>query len=203
MSMNDSTPRHEPKSVFLIGMMASGKTTVGRALAERLGWEFVDADRELERRCGVPVSFIFEKEGEAGFRARETQLLAELTRREGIVLSTGGGAPMFEINRKLLSRGVVIQLITTVSDILERTRCDTSRPLLAGDDKVARVRQLLLERGPVYDAASDHRIVTTRRHPSVVVDRILAIPDVAATVERGNAALGLAQAPQVQEHSQP
>lgn len=201
--MTNPIHHHEPKSVFLIGMMASGKTTVGRALAERLGWEFIDADRELERRCGVPISFIFEKEGEAGFRARETQLLIELTLREGIVLSTGGGAPMFEINRKLLARGLVIQLATTVSDILERTRCDTTRPLLAGSDKVARVRQLLLERGPVYDALCNHRVITTRQHPSAVVEKILAIEDVGATVARGNAALEHLQASQTDFQNHP
>ena len=100
----------KPTSIFLIGMMASGKSTVGRRLAERLGWAFYDADREIEARCGVPISYIFEKEGEAGFRARETQMLAELTAKHHVVVATGGGAPMFEINRKLLARGLVIQL---------------------------------------------------------------------------------------------
>ena len=111
----------KPTSIFLVGMMASGKSTIGRRLAERLGWAFYDADREIESRCGVPISFIFEKEGEAGFRARETQMLAELTAKDHVVVATGGGAPMFEINRKLLNRGLVIQLASSVSDIIERT----------------------------------------------------------------------------------
>lgn len=176
-------------SIFLIGMMASGKTTVGRDLAARLGWTFIDADHEIEKRCGVPITYIFEKEGEAGFRARETQLLSEVTQLPGIVLSTGGGAPMFEINRKLLARGLVIELVTSVSDILERTRHDKSRPLLASPDKVTRIRQLMLERAPVYEAVSQYRVSTTRLPPSAVSEHILALEQVQQTVARARAVL--------------
>jgi shikimate kinase len=174
----------EPTSIFLIGMMASGKTTVGRRLAEHLGWKFYDADRELEERCGVPISYIFEKEGEAGFRARETQMLAELTALDGVVVSTGGGAPMFEINRKLLRRGLVIQLSSSISDIIERTRYDTARPLLATEDRAARIRAIMLERGPVYDEACDEKVVTSRRQVDYVVKKILEMPSVRAVAER-------------------
>ena len=174
----------EPTSIFLIGMMASGKTTVGRRLAEHLGWKFYDADRELEERCGVPISYIFEKEGEAGFRARETQMLAELTALDGVVVSTGGGAPMFEINRKLLRRGLVIQLSSSISDIIERTRYDTARPLLAAEDRAARIRAIMLERGPVYDEACDEKVVTSRRQVDYVVKKILGMPSVRAVAER-------------------
>ena len=174
----------QPTSIFLIGMMASGKTTIGKRLAERLGWAFYDADRELEARCGVPVSYIFEKEGEAGFRARETQMLAELTALDGVVVATGGGAPMFEVNRRLLARGLVLQLASSISDIIERTAHDASRPLLAGDDKVERIRSIMLERALTYDAVSDEKVITSRKPVESVVTRILELPSVCAVVKR-------------------
>lgn len=95
----------KPTSIFLVGMMASGKSTIGRRLAERLGWAFYDADREIESRCGVPISFIFEKEGEAGFRARETQMLAELTAKDHVVVATGGGARCLKSTESCLTGG--------------------------------------------------------------------------------------------------
>lgn len=174
----------EPSSIFLIGMMASGKTTIGKRLAQRLGWRFYDEDRELEERCGVSISYIFEQEGEAGFRARETQLLAELTAKSSIVLATGGGAPMFEINRKLLARGLVIQLASSVSDIIERTRYDSVRPLLATENRAARIREIMLERGPVYDEISREKVLTSRKPIDGVVDKILGLTSVREVVSR-------------------
>ena len=141
---------HKPSALFLIGMMASGKSTVGKALAARLGWDFFDVDREVERRTGVTVAEIFEKEGEAGFRRRETEMMAELTIRPGCIVAMGGGAPLFEVNRKLLKRGLVVRLLSTVTDVLERTRFDTTRPLLRSEDPVAKIRELMLAREPVY-----------------------------------------------------
>lgn len=173
----------KPTSIFLVGMMASGKSTIGRRLAERLGWAFYDADREIESRCGVPISFIFEKEGEAGFRARETQMLAELTAKDHVVVATGGGAPMFEINRKLLNRGLVIQLASSVSDIIERTRFDSARPLLATDDRAYRIREIMLERGPVYDEVCNEKVITSRKPIDVVVEKILALESVREIVD--------------------
>ena len=175
-----------PASIFLIGMMACGKSTVGRHLAQLLGWEFYDVDRAIEEHCGVPISFIFEKEGEAGFRARETQMMSQLMSRPGVVVATGGGAPMFEINRRILSQGLVIQLATTVSDILERTQRDTTRPLLQAEDKIARIRNLMLERCPVYDSLCACKIMTTRKAPAAVAEKILALDEVKKVVARGN-----------------
>ena len=172
-----------PASIFLIGMMACGKSTVGRHLARRLGWEFYDVDRAVEERCGVPISFIFEKEGEAGFRARETQMMSQLMSRPGIVVATGGGAPMFEINRKLLNRGLVIQLASSVSDIIERTRFDSARPLLATDDRASRIREIMLERGPVYDEVCNEKVITSRKPIDVVVEKILALESVREIVD--------------------
>ena len=169
---------HKPSALFLIGMMASGKSTVGKALAARLGWDFFDVDREVERRTGVTVAEIFEKEGEAGFRRRETEMMAELTIRPGCIVAMGGGAPLFEVNRKLLKRGLVVRLLSTVSDVLERTRFDTTRPLLRSEDPVAKIRELMLAREPVYAEVSDVEVSTTRTHPEAVADRILAMKEV-------------------------
>ncbi len=171
-------------------MMASGKSTIGRSLAQALGWPFFDVDREIEASTGVPVSLIFEKEGEAGFRARETRMMAELTAKTGVVVAMGGGAPMFEMNRKLLARGFVIELRSSVSDIIERTRRDTTRPLLAAEDRAARIRALMLERGPVYAAVSDAHVVTSRANPERIVERILEMPQVREAVRRAEALKG-------------
>ena len=187
MTQAKHSERPAPASIFLIGMMASGKSTIGRSLAQALGWPFFDVDREIEASTGVPVSLIFEKEGEAGFRARETRMMAELTAKTGVVVAMGGGAPMFEVNRKLLARGVVIELRSSVSDIIERTRRDTTRPLLAAADRAARIRALMLERCPVYAAVSDAHVVTSRANPERIVERILEMPQVRETVRRAEA----------------
>lgn len=181
---------HKPSALFLIGMMASGKSTVGKALAARLGWDFFDVDREVERRTGVTVAEIFEKEGEAGFRRRETEMMAELTIRPGCIVAMGGGAPLFEVNRKLLKRGLVVRLLSTVSDVLERTRFDTTRPLLRSEDPVAKIRELMLAREPVYAEVSDVEVSTTRTHPEVVADRILAMKEVQDIVREAEKRLG-------------
>lgn len=181
---------HKPSALFLIGMMASGKSTVGKALAARLGWGFFDVDREVERRTGVTVAEIFEKEGEAGFRRRETEMMAELTIRPGCIVAMGGGAPLFEVNRKLLKRGLVVRLLSTVSDVLERTRFDTTRPLLRSEDPVAKIRELMLAREPVYAEVSDVEVSTTRTHPEVVADRILAMKEVQDVVREAEKRLG-------------
>lgn len=181
---------HKLSALFLIGMMASGKSTVGKALAARLGWDFFDVDREVERRTGVTVAEIFEKEGEAGFRRRETEMMAELTIRPGCIVAMGGGAPLFEVNRKLLKRGLVVRLLSTVSDVLERTRFDTTRPLLRSEDPVAKIRELMLAREPVYAEVSDVEVSTTRTHPEVVADRILAMKEVQDVVREAEKRLG-------------
>ena len=181
---------HKPSALFLIGMMASGKSTVGKALAARLGWDFFDVDREVERRTGVTVAEIFEKEGEAGFRRRETEMMAELTIRPGCIVAMGGGAPLFEVNRNLLKRGLVVRLLSTVSDVLERTRFDTTRPLLRSEDPVAKIRELMLAREPVYAEVSDVEVSTTRTHPEVVADRILAMKEVQDVVREAEKRLG-------------
>ncbi|MGH8741274.1 MAG: shikimate kinase [Burkholderiales bacterium] len=138
-------------SVFLVGLMGAGKTTVGRLLARRLKLRFYDSDQEIERRCGVKIPVIFEIEGEAGFRAREEQAIAELTALQGIVLATGGGAVLSEDNRRrLAAAGTVVYLNARPEDLFERVRQDHNRPLLAGGDPLGRLRELHAERDPLY-----------------------------------------------------
>lgn len=168
-------------SIFLIGMMGVGKTTIGRLLAQAAGLEFVDCDRELEARAGASVATIFEVEGEEGFRRREAALLDELTQRHGIVLATGGGAVLREDNRRVLhERGLVVYLHSTVDEIVRRTRRDTARPLLQTENPRARIEQLVHEREPLYRQTAHLSFQSGIMNPKKLVKRILAHPDVSA-----------------------
>jgi shikimate kinase len=151
-------------NLYLVGMMGAGKTTVGRLLARRLKLRFVDSDHEIEKRCGVKVPLIFDIEGEAGFRARETQTLAELAALEGIVLATGGGAVLAAENRRRLAeRGTVIYLRARPEDLYERVRQDRNRPLLATSDPLARLHELFVQRDPLYREIADVVVDTGRQ----------------------------------------
>lgn len=143
-------------NLYLVGMMGAGKTTVGRLLAPRLKLRFVDCDHEIERRCGVSVPLIFDIEGEAGFRARECQALEELTAMQNIVLATGGGAVLdAENRRRLAAAGTVIYLCGRPEALYERVRQDRNRPLLASGDPLARLRELYVQRDPLYREVAD------------------------------------------------
>ncbi len=136
--------------------MGAGKTTVGRLLGRRLKLRFFDSDREVERRCGVAIPVIFEIEGESGFRAREEQVLAELTGLRGIVLATGGGAVLSADNRRRLAAGgTVVYLNARPEDLYERVRNDRGRPLLATADPLGRLRELHAERDALYRSVAD------------------------------------------------
>ena len=153
--------------------MGSGKTAVGRQLAERLGVPFADSDAEIEARTGVDVAYIFEREGEAGFRIRERDMIDELTKREGIVLATGGGAILLPENReRLAARGLVVFLDATIEQQLERTRRGQHRPLLATDDPRARLEELMRVRDPLYRSIAAITVTTDGRRLSSVADQI-------------------------------
>jgi shikimate kinase len=162
-------------SVFLIGPMGSGKTAVGRYVARVLGLPFHDSDAEIERRTGVDIPFIFEKEGEAGFRQREREAIEALTALEGIVLATGGGAVLLPENREhLATRGRVVYLQTSVAQQAHRVRYGRHRPLLAaGDDAAARLGQLMDARAPLYAQIADITVSTDGRRVHSVAENIL------------------------------
>ena len=161
--------------ICLVGMMGAGKTTVGKRLARRLGWAFVDSDRELEARLGVSIPTIFDLEGEVGFRRRESELIQELALRRGTVLATGGGAVLDPENRRALhEQGHVVYLRATVQDLWHRLRRDTTRPLLRAPDPRARIEALVRDREPLYQSVA-HQVVETGRQPvERVVDALLA-----------------------------
>ena len=163
-----------PGNLFLVGPMGAGKSTIGRRLAQLLGQEFLDSDQEIEQRTGVSIPLIFDMEGEAGFRAREKAVIADLTLWRNIVLATGGGAVLDPDNRRCLrERGVVIYLSASVEGQLSRTRQDTHRPLLQTADPHGRLEALLAVRDPLYREVADFIIATDRRHIKQVVQNIL------------------------------
>lgn len=161
------------RPVYLVGMMGAGKTTIGRALARKLGWQFVDLDHELESRCGVKVSIIFDIEGEQGFRKRESALLDECTRRSGIVLATGGGAVLNPQNRQLLrERGVVVYLRASVDELYRRVERDRNRPLLQTGNPRQRLQELVQQREPLYEEVAD-LVFETGNLPIAQTTRVL------------------------------
>jgi shikimate kinase len=157
------------RNVYLIGPMGSGKTAVGRRLATLLGLEFVDSDAEIEKRTGVDIRYIFEKEGEARFRERERDVIADLTALEGVVMATGGGVILDAANRERLAKtGTVVYLETTLDTLVRRTKAAKTRPLLMNDDPRAVLERMMLVRRPLYEDAADLRIETTGRQVRAV-----------------------------------
>ena len=143
-------------NLFLVGLMGAGKTTVGRQLARRMGRRFVDSDHEIEARTGVRIPVIFEIEGEAGFRRREAQMIAELAQEPDLVVATGGGAVIDPNNRAHLKRsGLVVYLCVPPAQLYERTRHDHNRPLLQVADPLARLQELYALRDPLYREIAD------------------------------------------------
>ena len=163
------------QNVFLVGPMGAGKSTIGRQLAEGLGLDFVDSDKEIEKRTGVDIPLIFELEGEAGFRKRESAMIDELTERSSVVLATGGGAVLDPENRRLLAaRGRVIYLHASIAQLVKRTARDRNRPLLQTDDPRARLEQIMTQREPLYREVADIAIDTSGRSVRAVVTDLLA-----------------------------
>ena len=162
-------------NIFLIGLMGSGKTTVGRALAKKLNKRFIDSDHEIEARTGASISLIFEIEGEESFRQREAEVIRDLTAQEDIVLATGGGAIMHPGSRALLAaRGTVIYLRASVGSIVQRTSHDKNRPLLQTADPRRRIEELSRTREPLYTEIADIVIDTGRPNVQFLVQSILA-----------------------------
>lgn len=144
------------RNVFLVGPMGVGKTTIGRLLARELRLTFVDSDQEIEKRAGVEIAWIFDEEGEAGFREREARVLEDICQQSGLLIATGGGAVLLEENRRVLKRhGVVVFLDTTVDVQLKRTAKDKKRPLLQNDDRRSLLMKMRQERDPVYRGVAD------------------------------------------------
>lgn len=160
-------------NLVLVGPMGAGKSSVGRRLASRFGLAFVDLDHEIEERTGASVTMIFECEGEAGFRARERATLAAVLERDGLVLSTGGGAVLDAGNRALMrERGFVVHLHAGVERQLERLARDRSRPLLAGDDREEVLRRLAGIREPLYREVADLRFDTETLEATAAVSKL-------------------------------
>ena len=161
------------QNIFIVGPMGAGKSTVGRQLAEALAFEFKDSDQEIQRRTGVDIPTIFEFEGEDGFRNRERQMIEDLVAEERLVLATGGGAVLDPENRQnLTARGVVIYLHCTPEQQYSRTSRDRNRPLLQTEDPLARLRELMEERDPLYRQVADLVVSTEKRGTASVVKEI-------------------------------
>lgn len=161
------------RNIFLVGLMGSGKTTVGRHLSHLLGRPFADSDHEVERRAGADIAWIFEKEGETGFRDREAHVIDDLTQRPGIVLATGGGAVLRAENRRHLgSRGLVIYLHGSIEQLAARTGHDRRRPLLRDADPREVLRRLDAERDPLYREVAALVFETERRSARTLARQI-------------------------------
>lgn len=172
-SENNTVPDSPPNNIYIIGLMGAGKTSVGRMLARRLNKTFYDADHEIERGTGVRIPLIFEIEGESGFRDRESKLLAELVKAENIVLATGGGAVISEINRRALAaHGTVVYLRASVKDLWQRTRHDKNRPLLQTENPMAKLQELYTQRDPLYREIADIIIDTGSQSLSALVHQL-------------------------------
>lgn len=160
-------------NIFLVGPMGSGKTAVGRHLARMLHFTFHDSDTDIEAKTGVDIAFIFEKEGEAGFRVREKESIERLTRLESIVLATGGGAVIEADNRRVLAeRGVVVYLATSIDQQLERTRHGRHRPLLNNTDPEQKLHDLMQRRAALYAEIADITVSTDGRRVQLVAEQI-------------------------------
>ena len=164
----------EKRNIFLVGPMGAGKSTIGKHLADQLHMEFYDSDQEIERRTGADISWVFDVEGEEGFRRREEQVIEELTELQGIVLATGGGAVKSAQTRNRLSaRGIVVYLETPIEKQFARTQRDKRRPLLQTEEDPKDVLiRLAEEREPFYREVADYVVRTDEQSAKLVANQI-------------------------------
>jgi shikimate kinase len=160
-------------NVYLIGPTGSGKTAVGKQLARDTGLKFLDSDQEIEKRTGVEIGYIFEKEGEAGFRDREQEMIRELSSLEGVIIATGGGAVLAKVNReRLAASGIVVYLKTGVKEQLKRTGRSRNRPLLNSDNPRRVLEEMAAVRGPLYEEIADLTLDTSNQRVRTVARQL-------------------------------
>ncbi|MFW2177602.1 MULTISPECIES: shikimate kinase [unclassified Moraxella] len=159
--------------ITLIGPMGAGKTTIGKLLAQYLGYQFYDSDHEVEASTGASIGWIFDKEGEQGFRLRESRAIDYLTQKNHVVLATGGGAVVTPINQQYLKRGIVVYLRAEVAVQYERTCRDKNRPLLKTENPKQRLAELFAVRDPIYQQLADIVVTTGHSSPKKMVESIL------------------------------
>ena len=165
----------EKRNIFLVGPMGAGKSTIGRHLADELHLEFFDSDQEIERRSGADITWIFDLEGEDGFRKREENVINDLTDKQGIVLATGGGSIMTKaVRNRLSARGIVVYLQTTIDKQVARTQRDKRRPLLQKDDPEKVLRELAELRNPLYEEVADYVVETDDQSAGAVANQIIS-----------------------------
>ena len=163
------------KSIYLVGLMAVGKSTVGKLLAEKLNRPFFDSDKEIEKNAGAEISWIFDVEGEEGFRDREEQVIRELSAKTGVIIATGGGVVEREENRKRIAeKGTVIHLDCPNETLVERVRNDKKRPLLHGSEVDQVLMTLKKRRDPLYREIADYKFISDKQTTSALVRAIIA-----------------------------
>ncbi|QJC34221.1 shikimate kinase AroK [Enterobacteriaceae endosymbiont of Donacia cinerea] len=166
----------EKRNIFLIGPMGAGKSTIGRHLSNLLKMDFFDSDQEIENRTGADINWVFDVEGEKGFRKREKKIIDEITKKQGIILATGGGSIQSKETRKFLSsRGIVVYLQTTIEKQLNRTKRDKKRPLLKNKNKSAKeiLEELAKKRNRLYNEIADIIIKTDEQSAKVVANQLI------------------------------
>jgi shikimate kinase len=165
----------EKRNIFLVGPMGAGKSTIGRHLADQLHLKFYDSDQEIEAKTGADIAWVFDIEGEAGFRKREESVIDELTQRQGIVLATGGGSIISkEVRNRLSARGIVVYLETPIDKQVARTQRDKKRPLLQTEEEPRTVlERLAAQRNPLYEEVSDIVVRTDEQSAKVVAQQII------------------------------
>lgn len=165
----------EKRNIFLVGPMGAGKSTIGRELADRLHLDFFDSDQEIERRTGADIAWVFDLEGEEGFRLREESVIEDLTEKQGIVLATGGGSVIStQVRNRLSARGIVVYLETTIDKQVARTQRDRRRPLLQTEEEPRNVLEnLAIQRNPLYEEIADVIVQTDNQSAKVVAHKIM------------------------------